>query len=55
MYLSFRKYSTVFRELFLGKTIQFNSGGVGAAERVTRVGGDEEGNVLASIRNLQGL
>jgi hypothetical protein len=51
-------FSTVFGELFLGKKIQFNSGGEAAAERgpaaageggisrlrVTRVGGDDEGS-----------
>ena len=68
VYLSFRKFSTVRGELFLGKTIQFNSGGAAAAERGAAAAGegfpdcgspglegDEEGSVLASIRNLQGL
>ena len=39
VYLSFRKFSTVLGELFLGKTIQFNSGDVAAAERVTGLEG----------------
>jgi hypothetical protein len=37
VYLSFRKFSTERGELFLGKTIQFNSGGA-AAERGATAG-----------------